>query len=155
MPQKEKTFIEIFTDGACSGNPGIGGYGALLRYDNKTKEISGFELQTTNNRMELKAVIEALRQIKSPSRIRVVSDSNYVVKGMKEWILSWVKNNWKNAQNKPVLNKDLWLTLIILSEPHHIDWQWVRGHQGHAENERCDQLARQAIRICQREKGPV
>jgi len=153
MPQKEKALIEIFTDGACSGNPGIGGYGALLRYGSKTKEISGFEPQTTNNRMELKAVIEALRQIKRPSRIRVVSDSNYVVRGMKEWILSWVKNDWKNAQKKPVLNKDLWLTLIKLSEPHHIDWQWVRGHQGHAENERCDQLARQAIRIYQREKG--
>lgn len=153
MGKKKNTIVEIFTDGACSGNPGIGGYGAILRYGNKTKEISGCDLHTTNNRMELMAVIEAFRQIKRPCRIRVTTDSNYVVKGMTEWTFSWIRNNWKNAQKKPVLNRDLWAILLKLSKPHQVEWQWVKGHHGHIENERCDQLAREAIERCKRKKA--
>ena len=138
--------VEIFTDGACSGNPGPGGYGAILKYAEETKEISGYDLHTTNNRMEMMAVIEALRQLKRPCKIRIVTDSNYVVKGMTQWLSGWIKRNWMNSQKKPVLNKDLWKTLLDLSEPHEIEWIWVRGHAGHEENERCDELARKAIR---------
>lgn len=140
--------IEIHTDGACSGNPGPGGYGAILRYRDREKEISGCERETTNNRMELTAVIEALRLIKRPSRIRVVTDSNYVVKGMSEWLPQWIRRNWINAGKKPVLNRTLWEALLSLSRPHKIEWVWIRGHAGHAENERCDRLAREAIRRC-------
>jgi ribonuclease HI len=140
--------VEIFTDGACSGNPGIGGYGAILRYGNKTKELSGCALETTNNRMELTAVIEALSLLKRPCEVRVFSDSTYVVKGMTQWIHSWIKNQWKNAQKKPVLNRDLWERLLELTRPHRIEWHWIRGHHGHRENERCDELARTAISRC-------
>jgi ribonuclease HI len=148
MSEKKDQMVEIFTDGACSGNPGPGGYGAILRYGKVVKEISGCHRRTTNNRMELTAVIESLRQIKRPCRIRIVTDSNYVVKGMTQWIHGWVKKNWINSQKKPVLNKDLWQTLLKLSQPHQIEWRWVRGHRGHKENERCDELARKAIRKC-------
>ncbi|MFH1349710.1 MAG: ribonuclease HI [Pseudomonadota bacterium] len=145
---KENRVVEIFTDGACSGNPGPGGYGAILMYGDKIKEISGCDPQTTNNRMELTAVIEALRQIKRPCKIKVMTDSNYVVKGMTKWIFSWMRYDWKNAQKKPVLNRDLWQILFKLTEPHQIEWLWIKGHQGHMENERCDQLAREAILRC-------
>jgi ribonuclease HI len=138
--------IEIFADGACSGNPGPGGYGAILRYRDMEKEISGGEKQTTNNRMELTAVIEALRQIKRPSRVRVMTDSTYVVKGMSEWLPQWIRRNWVGAGKKPVLNRDLWESLMAASLPHKVEWMWIRGHAGHAENERCDLLAREAIR---------
>lgn len=148
MQDKKENMVEIFTDGACSGNPGIGGYGAILRYGDKIKEISGCHLQTTNNRMEMTAVIEALRLIKKPCKIKVITDSNYVVKGMTEWISGWIKRNWINSQKKPVLNRDLWETLIRLSRQHDIEWLWVRGHAGHKENERCDELARKAIEQC-------
>jgi len=151
MNPSQKNIVEIFADGACSGNPGIGGYGALLRYGKETKEISGCELETTNNRMELMAVIEALRLLKRPCNIRVVTDSNYVVKGMTEWMPAWVRRNWINSKKKPVLNKDLWKRLMELSEPHRIEWSWIRGHSGHEENERCDELARKAI-VTYREK---
>jgi ribonuclease HI len=145
---KDKNIVEIFADGACSGNPGPGGYGAILRVGNNTKEISGCAAQTTNNRMEMTAVIEALRMLKRPSRIRLVTDSDYVVKGMTQWLDGWIKRNWKNARKKPVLNRDLWEEIIKLSEPHDIKWKWVRGHDGHPENERCDKLARMAIEEC-------
>jgi ribonuclease HI len=138
--------IEIFTDGACSGNPGPGGFGAILKFGDSVREISGFEPSTTNNRMEMRAVIEALKQVKQPSRIRIVTDSTYVVKGMTEWVRGWIRRNWKNSRNQPVLNKDLWERLLSLSRPHRIEWQWVKGHQGHTENERCDELARKAIK---------
>jgi len=145
MTAENNNFIEIFTDGACSGNPGPGGYGAILKIENKIKEISGGNPATTNNRMEMMAAIEALRLIKKPSKIRVTTDSNYLIKGMTEWISGWIRRNWLNSKNKPVLNRDLWEMLIELSRPHKIGWQWIKGHQGHEENERCDQLARQAI----------
>jgi ribonuclease HI len=146
--QRLVKLVEIFADGACSGNPGPGGYGAILRYGDRVKEISGCELKTTNNRMELRAVIEALKLIKRPSRIRVSTDSTYLVKGMSEWIPQWIRKNWISSSKKPVLNRDLWEALIDLSRPHEIEWQWIRGHAGHKENERCDQLARAAILKC-------
>ena len=137
--------IEIFTDGACSGNPGPGGYAAIIRQNSKETVISGGERDTTNNRMELMAVIEALKKVKVPSRIRITTDSNYVVRGMKEWIFKWIKNGWKNSQKRPVYTRDLWETLLKLSSGHEIDWNWIRGHNGHPENERCNRIARQAI----------
>ncbi len=140
--------VEIFTDGACSGNPGPGGYGSILRYGDKQKEISGCAQNTTNNRMEMTAVIEALRQLKRPCRIRIFTDSRYVKDGMTQWMSSWIRNNWMNSQKKPVLNRDLWEILLDESKPHKIQWEWVRGHAGHPENERCDQLAREALEKC-------
>lgn len=140
--------FEIFTDGACSGNPGPGGYGAIIKYGNEIDEISGCEPHTTNNRMELKAVIESLRLLKKPARIKITTDSTYVVKGMNEWLPAWIKNNWLNSQKKPVLNRDLWESLANLAKPHQIQWLWIKGHNGHKENERCDQLARIAIKNC-------
>ena len=148
MRRNKANIVEIFTDGACSGNPGPGGYGAILKYNEKIKEISGCELETTNNRMEMMAVIKALRQIKRPCNIKVVTDSNYVVKGMSEWMPGWIKRNWQTAQKKPVLNRDLWKELVKLNQLHKIEWEWVRGHHGHPENERCDQLARDAMKNC-------
>ena len=144
MPSPEKIEVHLFTDGGCSGNPGPGGYGAILRYGQHEKEISGCEPKTTNNRMEMMAIIEALRQLKRPSKIRITTDSNYVVKGMTEWIPGWIKRNWVNSQKKPVVNRDLWETMLKLSKPHRIDWQWIKGHHGHKENERCDELALRA-----------
>lgn len=143
-----KEFVEIFADGACSGNPGPGGYAAILKYGEKVKEISGCALKTTNNRMEMMAVIEALRLVKRPCRIRVITDSNYVVKGMSEWIRQWISKNWLTSNKKPVQNRDLWEMLLTLSGPHEIQWKWIRGHAGHRENERCDRLAVAAIRNC-------
>lgn len=148
MERQSSDWVEIFTDGACSGNPGPGGYGAILKGGGQTQEISGCAVQTTNNRMEMLAVIEALRLLEKPSHVRITTDSNYVVKGMTEWLPGWIHRNWVNARKKPVLNRDLWQTLLRLSKPHHIEWQWVRGHHGHPENERCDRLAREAIRDC-------
>jgi len=140
--------VEVYTDGACRGNPGPGGYAAILKYGPVRKEISGCEPQTTNNRMELLAVITALQKLKRPCSVTVYTDSNYVVKGMTEWIHRWKKRNWMNAQKAPVLNKDLWEQLLALSRQHQIQWKWVRGHHGHPENERCDELARAAIDDC-------
>ncbi len=143
-----KHFVEIFADGACSGNPGAGGFCAILRSGGKVKEISGCEEMTTNNRMELRAVISALEALKQPCRVRITTDSNYVVKGMSEWIQGWRKNNWRNSQKKEVLNRDLWERLLAVSSPHEIEWVWVKGHNGHIENERCDSVARSAIESC-------
>ena len=148
MGQKEKQVVEIFTDGACKGNPGPGGYGAILRYGERVKEVSGCKGKTTNNRMELLAVIEALRQLKRPCKVKVFTDSSYVVKGMTQWISGWERRNWINSQKKPVLNRDLWEDLLKWSRSHKIEWVWVRGHNGHPENERCDKLAKDAIKEC-------
>lgn len=153
MPEKKKEpIVELFADGACSGNPGPGGYGTILRYGETTREISGCERRTTNNRMELRGIIEGLKALKRPCRVRVVTDSNYVVKGMTQWIKGWVARNWVNSEKKPVLNRDLWEELLALSKKHRIEWQWVRGHKGHKENERCDELARAAIKACKAAK---
>jgi ribonuclease HI len=146
--EKEKPFVEIFTDGACSGNPGAGGFGVILRCEDREKEISGCEPMTTNNRMELTAAIKALEALKNPCRVKLVTDSNYVVQGMTSWIFQWMRNNWKNSQKKQVLNRDLWEKLLSLSHLHDIRWEWIKGHNEHAENERCDKLARHAIRKC-------
>jgi ribonuclease HI len=137
--------VEIFCDGACSGNPGPGGYGAILRYNGHEKELSGGAAHTTNNRMELTAAIEALRLLTRPCRVTVTTDSQYLVKGITEWIKGWQAKGWKNSKKEPVLNRDLWEELLLVTAPHKISWQWVRGHDGHVENERCDVLARDAI----------
>lgn len=137
--------VNIFCDGACSGNPGPGGYGAILRYNSHEKEISGGAVQTTNNRMELSAAIEALRQLTRPCRVVITTDSQYLVKGMTEWIVGWQHKGWRNSKREPVINRDLWEDLLALARQHTISWQWVRGHDGHAENERCDCLAREAL----------
>lgn len=149
--QQEKPFVEIFTDGACSGNPGVGGYGIILRSGDREKELSGCELHTTNNRMELTAVIRAIEALRTPCRINIFTDSNYVVKGMTSWISLWLKNNWRNSQKQQVVNKDLWIRLLQLSQLHDIQWEWIRGHNEHTENERCDQLAKSAIKKCRKE----
>jgi ribonuclease HI len=150
MKEEKKPFVEVFTDGACSGNPGVGGYGAILRSGEREKELSGCEPMTTNNRMELTAVLKALEALKKPCRVKVVTDSNYVVKGMTSWINTWLKNNWKNSQKQDVVNRDLWEKLLRLSKRHEISWEWVKGHNDHAENERCDSLARLAIQSCKK-----
>ncbi len=148
MKKPQKPFVEVFADGACSGNPGVGGFAAILRYGLKEKELSGCEGLTTNNRMELLAVITALEALKKRCRVKVTTDSNYVVKGMTQWIDGWVRKNWKTSQKKEVLNRDLWERLLTASAPHDIEWTWIRGHNGHPENERCDRLAREEIRKC-------
>ena len=141
--------VEIFTDGACAGNPGPGGWGALLRYKTVEKELSGHEDSTTNNRMELTSVIEALRALKRPCNITLYTDSKYVMDGVIEWMPNWKKNGWKTAaKKKEVKNIDLWQQLDELLEPHEIRWVWVKGHAGHAENERVDKLARTACGTC-------
>ena len=144
----EKSTVTIYTDGACSGNPGPGGYGAILKFGEKVKEISGCEPDTTNNRMEMTAVIKALALLKRPCKVRIITDSNYVIRGMTEWLDGWIQRNWTNSQKKPVLNRDLWEKLIKLSNKHQVEWVWVKGHHGHRENERCDELARDAILQC-------
>ena len=135
-------YIEIFTDGACSGNPGPGGWGAILRYGTHEKELCGGELNTTNNRMELTAVIMALSALKAQCRVKLVTDSKYVSEAIeKGWARSWQKNGWRKADKKPALNADLWERLLALLDKHYVEIEWVRGHAGHPENERCDKLA--------------
>ena len=134
--------VELFTDGACSANPGPGGWGAVLRFHGKEKELSGGDPQTTNNRMELTAVIGGLAALKEPCEVTLTSDSKYVLDALlKGWVYSWKKNGWKKADKKPALNVDLWERLLALLEVHKVDYRWVHGHQGHPENERCDALA--------------
>lgn len=134
--------VDIFTDGACSGNPGPGGWGAVLRFAGKEKELSGGEENTTNNRMELTAVIKALEALKEPCEVRLVTDSKYVADGLtKGWARSWQKNGWRKADKKPALNSDLWERLLTLTDIHGVTVEWVKGHAGHPENERCDRLA--------------
>jgi ribonuclease HI len=137
--------VEIYCDGACSGNPGPGGWGTILRCGGQEKELSGFAPETTNNRMELSAAIAGLEALKRPCRVKLTTDSEYLKKGMTEWIEGWVRKGWKNSQKQEVANRDLWEKLLALSTVHDIEWHWVRGHAGHAENERCDELARAAI----------
>ena len=134
--------VEIFTDGACSGNPGPGGWGAILRYRGVEKELSGFEPATTNNRMELMAAISALEALKRPCRVDLHTDSQYLRNGIMSWIAKWRQNGWRTADKKPVKNVDLWQRLEAAAARHEVDWIWVRGHAGHPENERADALAR-------------
>ena len=134
--------VELFTDGACSGNPGPGGWGAILRFGNAEKELSGGEMNTTNNRMELTAVIEGLSALKEPCAVKLTTDSKYVADGItKGWAESWRKNGWRKADKKPALNPDLWEKLLDLLKIHQVEICWVKGHAGHVENERCDKLA--------------
>jgi ribonuclease HI len=133
--------VEIFTDGACRGNPGPGGWAALIRMGARERELSGGEPLTTNNRMELLAAIEALKALKRPCRVRLTTDSNYVRDGITKWIHGWRRNGWRTADRKPVKNADLWQALLDAAEPHRIEWHWVKAHNGHAENERVDELA--------------
>lgn len=137
--------VEIYTDGACQGNPGPGGWGALLRYKGTEKELAGFSPSTTNNRMELQAAIEALKSLKRPMKVDLFTDSQYLRNGVTQWMFQWKKNNWRLSNNKPVKNQELWEALDELVKIHHVSWHWVRGHSGHPENERADALARQAI----------
>jgi ribonuclease HI len=137
--------VEIFTDGACSGNPGPGGWGAILRYGQHEKELWGSEKPTTNNRMELMAAIAALEALKRPSRVHLHTDSQYLRDGITRYIHAWKKNGWKTADKKPVKNIDLWLRLDAALRPHAVEWFWVKGHAGHPENERADALARAGV----------
>jgi len=137
--------VEIFTDGACRGNPGPGGWGVVFRCAGKEKELWGGEAATTNNRMELTAVIRALEALPRPSRVSLYTDSQYVQKGISEWIHSWKRRGWKTADKNPVKNEDLWRRLEELAARHEVEWHWVRGHSGHPENERADQLANRGI----------
>ena len=137
--------VEIFSDGACRGNPGPGGWGALLRFNRKERELWGGEAATTNNRMELTAVIRALEALERPSRVRLYTDSQYVQKGISAWILDWKRRGWRTAGRKPVKNEDLWRRLDELAALHDVEWHWVKGHAGHAGNERADLLANKGI----------
>ena len=138
--------VLIHTDGACSGNPGPGGWGATLAWNGKRRELSGGERLTTNNRMELMAAIAALETLKRPSQVRLFTDSQYLRKGITEWIDAWRKRGWRTADKKPVKNQDLWERLDTARRTHQIDWRWLKGHAGHVDNERCDELAREEIR---------
>jgi len=137
--------IEIFTDGACRGNPGPGGWGVLLRYQGQEKELKGGERETTNNRMELMAAIQGLESLKKAGVVTLTTDSQYVRKGISEWIHNWKKRNWMTAARKPVKNADLWQRLEKAAGPHQVEWKWVKGHSGHIENERVDQLANDGL----------
>ena len=144
----QKPLVHLFTDGACLGNPGPGGWAALLRVTKEHKHheklLSGGTALTTNNRMEMQAVIEGLHALKTACRVKVHSDSKYVIKGITEWIFGWIERGWKNSARKPVENQDLWEELLLATKRHEIEWQWVKGHSGHAENERVDEAAREA-----------
>ena len=137
--------VEIYTDGACKGNPGVGGWGALLQHDGKTRELYGGESRTTNNRMEMTAVIRALEALRPGSRVRLHTDSQYVQQGISEWIHAWKKRGWRTADRKPVKNEDLWRRLDELASEHEVEWLWVRGHQGNPGNERADELANRGV----------
>ncbi len=137
--------VQIFADGACRGNPGPGGWGALLRYGGQERELWGGEAHTTNNRMELTAVIRALEVLQRPSRLHIVTDSQYVLHGITQWLAGWKRRGWRTADGKPVKNQELWQRLDELLAPHQAEWTWVRGHTGHPENERADALANRGI----------
>lgn len=143
--------VYIYTDGACSGNPGKGGWGAILKYRGHVKELSGYNEDTTNNRMELTAAIRGLQELKKPCNVVLITDSRYVQQGINEWVNGWIARNWRTASNQPVKNVDLWQLLVAERDRHlSIDWQWVKGHAGHPENERADELATTAVK---NEKG--
>ena len=141
----ENKTVYLYTDGACKGNPGKGGWGVLMRYGSHEKELFGGEAHTTNNRMELTAIIQGLAALKRPCAVVIYTDSQYVKNGMEKWIHGWKKNGWKTASKQPVKNEDLWQQLDRLAAQHQIQWQWVRGHAGHTENERADALANQGV----------
>jgi len=145
--------IEIFTDGACKGNPGPGGWGALLRKSGTEKELSGGEAETTNNRMEMTAAIRALQALTRPCDVALYTDSKYMIDGITRWIHGWKKKSWKNAAKKPVANADLWQELDALNQLHNVEWHWVKGHSGHPENERVDRLASDAADEASRNRG--
>ena len=138
-------WIDIYTDGACKGNPGVGGWGVLLRFGDHEKSLSGGELETTNNRMELMAVIEGLRALSRTCQVRVHTDSQYVQKGISEWLKNWKRRNWKTSTGQAVKNQDLWLQLDQLAGQHKVEWHWVKGHAGHPENEAADRLANEGV----------
>jgi ribonuclease HI len=140
-----ESIVEIFTDGACRGNPGPGGWGVLLRYQDQEKHFYGGELNTTNNRMEMMAAIMALESLTRTCHVRLTTDSEYVKKGITEWMENWIKQGWKKSNKKPVKNVDLWQRLHTVTQKHQVDWQWIKGHSGHAENEYADHLAQQGI----------
>ncbi len=146
----EMTSVEIFTDGACKGNPGPGGWGAVIRAGTTEKELSGGEALTTNNRMELTAAVEALNALKRPCQVTLSTDSRYVMDGLTKWIKGWQRNGWRTADKKPVKNADLWQALLAAVAPHRINWTWVKGHAGHPENERADKLASAAAVVAGR-----
>lgn len=137
--------VDIYTDGACSGNPGPGGWGALMLCNGEEKELCGGEVETTNNRMEMLAAVQALQALKKPTRVRLHTDSTYLKDGITKWINNWKRNGWRTAAKKPVKNADLWQLLEEVMEPHDVEWHWVKGHSGHPENERADELARQGM----------
>lgn len=143
--------VQIWTDGACLGNPGPGGWAAVLRYGKHERELVGAEAESTNNRMELTAAIAALEALKKPSRVELVTDSNYVKNGITSWLSAWKTKDWKTANKKPVKNQDLWQRLDAAAAPHKINWQWVKGHAGHKENERCDTLARREAELIKKD----
>ncbi len=147
--------VEMFTDGACSGNPGPGGWGVVLRWNGVTRELSGGDAETTNNRMELTAAIAGLQALKRPCRVNLYTDSEYVRNGIKAWIESWKKNGWRTAAKKPVKNAELWQALDEARRRHQVTWHWVKGHAGHVENERADELARQGMAPFKPGKGPA
>jgi ribonuclease HI len=149
----EPTAVEIATDGACKGNPGPGGWGVLLRSAGTERELSGGEPLTTNNRMELMAAIEGLRALKRPCRVKLSTDSRYVLDGLTKWVAGWQRNGWKTAARQPVKNDDLWRALIEAAAPHRIDWIWIKGHAGHPDNERADRLASDAALAQMRNKA--
>ncbi len=139
--------VEIFTDGCCKGNPGPGGYGCIIRMNGETRELKGAEKSTTNNIMEMTAAIVALKHLKEPAKVELTTDSQYVMKGITEWIHSWIRKGWQTASRQPVKNKELWQELHRLNQMHKVDWKWVRGHTGHPENERADALANEAMQL--------
>jgi len=149
MPEKSSPslskVVSIFTDGACSGNPGPGGWAAVLKFNGTEKEVTGFEAESTNNRMELKAAIEGLKALKKPTNVKLYTDSQYVRTGITTWVKNWQAKGWKTADKKPVKNKELWQELVELNALHQVEWHWVKAHSGHPENEQADALARKSI----------
>lgn len=145
MTQANLPTVQVFTDGGCRGNPGLGGWGALLKYGEHQKELKGAQAEATNNQMELMAAIQALEALTKPCHVILTTDSQYVKNGITTWIANWKKKNWRTAANKPVKNKELWQRLDSAIEPHQIEWHWVKGHSGHPENERVDELANLAM----------
>ena len=141
--QKQSSVVYLYTDGACLGNPGPGGWGVVLSWDGQTKELSGGQTDTTNNQMELTAVIKGLEALKRPVNLHIVTDSKYVMQGITQWMTGWKRNGWRTAGKKPVANRELWEKLDSLLSSHAVSWEWVKGHSGHPQNERCDALASQ------------